>query len=80
MEETICSCPAISDDRPEAGNLYEVGLKPYTPLQAAGERMEPPLSVPMPRQEPRIPSKAPSPPELPPLVNVVLNGFTVTLG
>jgi hypothetical protein len=33
----------------------------------------------MPRHEPRNPINAPSPPELPPAVKVVLNGFVVTL-
>jgi hypothetical protein len=41
--------------------------------------MEPPISVPMPRHEPLKPIRAPSPPEEPPAVNVLLNGFVVTL-
>lgn len=41
--------------------------------------MEPPMSVPIPKQEPRKPTKAPSPPEEPPAVRVVLKGLTVTL-
>ena len=49
------------------------------PLLAAGERIDPPISVPIPKHDPLNPSKAPSPPELPPAVKVVLNGFVVTL-
>jgi hypothetical protein len=49
------------------------------PLFAAGLRIEPPMSVPMPRQLPRNPIRAPSPPEEPPDVNVVLKGLVVTL-
>jgi hypothetical protein len=41
--------------------------------------MEPPISVPIPKHDPRNPINAPSPPELPPEVNVVLNGFVVAL-
>jgi len=37
------------------------------------------LSVPIPKQEPLNPISAPSPPELPPLVKLVLKGFVVTL-
>jgi type III secretory pathway component EscS len=49
------------------------------PLFAAGLRIEPPISVPMPKQLPRNPIRAPSPPEEPPDVNVVLKGLVVTL-
>lgn len=49
------------------------------PLFAAGERMDPPISVPIPKQDPRKPTNAPSPPDDPPAVKVVLNGFVVTL-
>jgi hypothetical protein len=49
------------------------------PLFAAGLRIDPPISVPIPKQLPRNPTIAPSPPDDPPEVRVVLNGFFVTL-
>ena len=50
----------------------EVGLKPYPPQNAAGPRIEPPISVPIPSGEQRKPTAAPSPPEEPPGVNLRL--------
>jgi len=49
------------------------------PQLAAGERIDPPMSVPIPRHEPLNPIKAPSPPDEPPGVKVELYGFVVTL-
>jgi hypothetical protein len=49
------------------------------PLFAAGERIDPPMSVPTPKHDPRNPIRAPSPPLEPPDVNVVLKGLVVTL-
>jgi hypothetical protein len=49
------------------------------PLFAAGDRIDPPISVPIPKHDPLNPTSAPSPPEDPPGVNVVLNGFVVIL-
>jgi hypothetical protein len=49
------------------------------PLFAAGDLIDPPISVPIPKQLPLKPTKAPSPPDEPPAVSEVLNGFVVTL-
>jgi len=51
----------------------------FIPLLAAGDRIDPPISVPIPRQDARNPTSEPSPPELPPLVKDVLKGLVVTL-
>jgi hypothetical protein len=53
--------PAILD-------LFEVGLNPTTPEQAAGDLILPPMSVPIPKPTHRKATRAPSPPELPPVV------------
>lgn len=66
-------------DHPLTGSRSAVGLNPNTPLLAAGDLIDPPISVPIPRIEPRRPTRAPSPPEDPPAVRVVLCGFTVVL-
>ena len=47
------------------------------PVQAAGMRKLPPISVPMPRQLPPKAIKADSPPEEPPEVNFLFKGLTV---
>ena len=57
--------------------LVEDGLMLYSPLKAAGIRMEPPLSVPIPRREPRQARSAPSPPDEPPATIRLLCGFSV---
>lgn len=75
----MASAPAIGADHPRTGSRPEVGLKPKTPLLAAGERMEPPISVPIPRTDPLKPTRAPSPPEEPPAVSDWLKGLAVTL-
>ena len=54
-----------------------VGRNPYVPQKAAGARMEPPMSVPMPSGEHLKPVEAPSPPEEPPGLRVRLCGFRV---
>jgi hypothetical protein len=95
MVGTICSSPSCVAVNPLMGRRPEVGFMPYTPaccqklfnslgmagrpLFAAGLRIDPPMSVPMPKQLPRNPTRAPSPPEEPPAVSVVLKGFVVTL-
>lgn len=43
-----------------------------TYLLAAGDLIDPPMSLPIPRIEPRSPIRAPSPPDDPPGVRVVL--------
>jgi hypothetical protein len=43
-------------------------LKPTTPLQAAGMRVEPPASVPIPIGQTPAASATPAPPDEPPLV------------
>lgn len=60
---------------PPNGIRSVVGLKPKVPQQRAGILIEPPISVPTPRMEPLIPTKAPSPPLLPPAVIESLYGF-----
>lgn len=54
-----------------------VGLNPYTPQQRDGMRIDPAMSVPTPRIEPRKATSAPSPPLDPPAVRFVLCGFRV---
>lgn len=68
----IDSAPAMAADQPAVGNRRVVGLKPKSPLLAAGTRMDPPMSVPIPRIEPRSPISAPSPPDEPPELKVLL--------
>lgn len=50
------------------------------PVQAAGMRRDPPMSVPTPRGLPRIAMRADSPPEEPPDVVDRLEGLTVLDG
>jgi hypothetical protein len=54
-----------------------VGLKPKRPQHNAGIRIEPAMSVPTPRMDPRNDTSAPSPPLDPPAVRVVLWGLRV---
>ena len=54
-----------------------LGLKLYMPQQSAGIRMDPAMSLPTPSGEPRKATNAPSPPEEPPAVRLVLCGFSV---
>ena len=62
-----------------ASPLYEkrpeLGFSPNRWLKAEGIRMEPPMSVPMPKTEPREARRDPSPPELPPGDSRRLWGF-----
>ena len=62
---------------PPKGIRSVVGLKPYTPQHSAGMRIEPAMSVPTPRIDPRKATNAPSPPLDPPAVRVVLCGLRV---
>lgn len=48
--------------------LNDVGLKPITPEQEAGDLILPPISVPIANGTHLDATKAPSPPELPPQV------------
>src|SRR5262249_51075491 len=50
------------------GTTPEDCLRPTTPLQAAGMRVEPPASVPIPMGQTPAASAAAAPPEEPPLV------------
>ena len=72
-----CSCPPIAPTNPSAGFLNVVGLKPYTPQNAAGTRTDPPMSVPTPRREDRVAMEAPSPPDDPPGDKRRFKGFKV---
>ena len=62
---------------PPYGTRPTLGLIPYTPLHIAGTRIEPPMSVPTPNTLPLIAMSAPSPPELPPGVRMLLSGLRV---
>lgn len=73
----IDSCPTAAALLPAMGIRIAVGLKPYAPQNAAGTRIEPPMSEPMPSGEHRKPAAAPSPPDEPPGVKVRLYGFRV---
>ena len=55
--------------------LYEVGLKPIIPLQAAGALILPPISVPIAKATHFEATRPPSPPELPAQVLVLSYGF-----
>ncbi|KAG9526951.1 fatty-acid amide hydrolase, partial [Aureobasidium melanogenum] len=61
--------------------INKTGLKvprlPQPPQKPLGPRILPPISVPIPKGEPRIATRADSPPELPPEVRLVLKGFVV---
>ena len=58
-------------------NLPEVGFKAHTPQKLAGARTLPPTSVPSPMMEPPAPNAAPSPPDDPPGVRLLLWGLSV---
>lgn len=62
---------------PVYGMRSQLGLMPNVPSHIAGILMLPPTSVPTPRIDPRMASRAPSPPELPPAVTAVLRGLMV---
>lgn len=47
------------------------------PQNAAGIRIDPPMSDPIPTNDPPVPIRAPSPPDDPPLVRSLLSGFEV---
>lgn len=66
---------AISAIWPPHGMRSMLGLKPYTPQQREGMRIDPAMSVPIPKIEPRNATRAPSPPLEPPAVKLVLWGF-----
>lgn len=70
-------CPSMEFAIPSYGSLPVDGRMPYSPLKAAGIRMEPPISVPNPTGAPFSPINAPSPPELPPDDRFRFFGFHV---
>lgn len=62
----LCSYGCLPDD----------GDSPYNPHKLAGIRIEPPISVPMPRMLPLAQTRLASPPELPPEMSALLSGWT----
>lgn len=58
------------------GTRPVVGHIEYRPCRLAGTRIEPPMSVPIPKTLPPEPIRAPSPPELPPEIRAWLKAFT----
>ena len=56
--------------------LLELGLNPQIPQKAAGILMLPPISLPILRGVPPIATNPASPPELPPVVLVISQGFS----
>jgi hypothetical protein len=54
-----------------------VTLNPTIPQNAAGILIDPPMSEPIPTNDPPVPIKAPSPPDDPPLGRSLLSGFEV---
>ena len=62
---------------PPSGIRLADGRMAYVPLQMAGIRIEPAMSEPIPRTEPRMAIKAPSPPDEPPAVRLDRWGLRV---
>ena len=73
----IVSWPEAAALSPVTGFRSVEGRKPYTPQNAAGQRIDPPMSLPIPSGAHRNPIDAPSPPEEPPGLKVRLRGFNV---
>lgn len=73
----IDSWPGDPAGQPLKGFRRAVGRKPYVPQKAAGARMEPPISDPIPKGAHLKPVDAPSPPDEPPGVSLLLYGFNV---
>ena len=65
-----------SGKTPSAGTSPHVGLKPTTPQQAAGSRIEPALSVPRATSQRPAASAAPLPPLEPPGIRLASSGLT----
>ncbi len=61
-----------SGKQPAVGTRRAVGLKPTTPLNAAGMRTEPPVSVPIPASAMPSATETPAPAEEPPGMRRVL--------
>lgn len=57
---------------PSEGIRPRLGLKPWIPLHIAGMRTLPPTSVPIPKTDPHLFTRTPSPPLLPPAVHSCL--------
>lgn len=62
---------------PPCGTSPTLALNPYIPLHTEGTRTLPAISVPTPSMLPLRARSAPSPPVLPPAVNLGLRGFSV---
>ncbi|KAL8836239.1 MAG: hypothetical protein Q9170_002983 [Blastenia crenularia] len=73
MAVAVGSALGAVPDQLSIGMRNAVGLRPYTPSQAAGLRIPPAkIPVPMPKQLPLAPPNAPSPPDGPPAERSVL--------
>lgn len=77
IADGTCCWPSVDTATPWYGIRPLLGFKPNRPLQWLGILIEPPISVPHPTNEPRIDSKAPSPPEDPPGVKLGFLGWVV---
>lgn len=75
--QRMLSCPSPARKMPLYGLRRAVVRSPYDPQCAAGQRTDPPMSVPMPMTDDRVPTQAPSPPEEPPGLRRRLYGLTV---
>ena len=69
--EWTCPCLGPGPSLPMSLTLLFDGLNPHTPLKIAGNLIEPPISVEIERLTELDAIKAPSPPELPPVVLVL---------
>lgn len=67
---TVLRSEASAESRKRKGGRQRtVGRSPYRPVIEAGARIDPPISVPTPMNDPLKETSADSPPELPPEVN-----------
>ena len=73
----VLSCPGPASPTAFQGVRNVVGRIPNVPQKAAGRRMEPPISLPIPMGAHRNPIDAPSPPEEPPGERRMLWGLRV---
>jgi hypothetical protein len=67
-----------SGKTPSVGTSPNVGLKPTTPQQAAGMRIEPPLSVPRAASQSPAARAAADPPLEPPGIRLLSSGLTTS--
>jgi len=77
QESLIVRLPPFVLCIPPLGIRSEVGRMPYSPLKAAGTRIDPPMSVEGAIGLPLIATNTESPPELPPAPRFLLYGFVV---